>query len=148
MAQKKEKKPKVVFANGIFDLLHPGHIELLKFAKSLGDKLVVGLNSDRSTKELKGEERPIHSELHRKIVLENLRYVDEVIIFDGLRPTALIHELMPDIVVKGNEYLVEDIRKTDDIPDSIEVVVCSLIRDEQGEKLSTTSTVTKLKGAL
>ena len=142
---KNELQERVVFANGIFDLLHPGHIELLKFSKSLGDTLIVGINSDRVTKILKGAERPIHTETHRKAVLENLSCVDEVVIFDDVRPSGVIRELMPHVVVKGSEYSIEDIRKIDKIPDQIEIITCSIVTDEDGTKLSTSRTVEKLK---
>jgi len=118
---------KVVFANGVFDILHSGHIQLLKFAKSLGDYLVVGLNSDRSVKGLKGPERPINCETDRKAVLESLRYVDEVIVFDDLKPTDLIKTLNPTLVVKGGEWTAEEVRVRDEIPDHIGVKVCTLV---------------------
>src|SRR3989338_850451 len=84
------KKDVIVFTNGVFDLLHPGHIKLLQFAKSLGGKLVVGLNSDRSTALLKGPTRPIQNEYDRKRALENLSFVDEVVVFDEMRTTDII----------------------------------------------------------
>src|SRR3990167_2114573 len=127
---------KTIFANGIFDLLHPGHIELLKFAKSLGGKLMVGLNSDRSTKILKGPKRPIHNEYKRKMALENLR-------FDDVRPTNIICDLMPDIMVKGKESSIEEIRKIDKIPDTVEIVLYPIITDSSGNKISTTNLIKK-----
>ncbi|OHA30089.1 MAG: hypothetical protein A3G52_02315 [Candidatus Taylorbacteria bacterium RIFCSPLOWO2_12_FULL_43_20] len=134
---------KTIFANGIFDLLHPGHIELLKFAKSLGGKLMVGLNSDRSTKILKGPKRPIHNEYKRKMALENLSFVDEVVIFDDVRPTNIICDLMPDIMVKGKESSIEEIRKIDKIPDTVEIVLYPIITDSSGNKISTTNLIKK-----
>jgi ribose 5-phosphate isomerase B len=118
---------KLVFANGVFDVLHSGHIELLKFAKSLGDYLIVGLNSDRSVKAIKGPSRPINSEADRKAVLESLRYVDEVIVFDEEKATSLIRALNPSLVVKGGEWTAEDVRQRDDIPEHIGVKVCPLL---------------------
>jgi rfaE bifunctional protein nucleotidyltransferase chain/domain len=132
---------KVVFANGVFDLLHPGHMELLKFAKSIGDTLIVGLNSDRSVRLLKGPDRPIQDEQARKAVLENLRFVDEVVIFDELRTTEIVRRLMPDVVVKGDEYASEAVRATDMVPDSIEIVTFPVIRGTDGARLSTTAVI-------
>jgi rfaE bifunctional protein nucleotidyltransferase chain/domain len=101
---KKEGK-KIVFTNGVFDILHVGHVTYLKKAQSLGDILIVGLNSDHSTKRLnKGPERPIHDEQARKIVLESLRFVDAVLIFNDDTPLQLILEIQPDILVKGGDY--------------------------------------------
>jgi rfaE bifunctional protein nucleotidyltransferase chain/domain len=118
---------KLVFANGVFDVLHPGHIQLLKFAKSLGDHLVVGLNSDRSVKALKGPSRPINCEADRKAVLESLRYVDQVIVFDEEKPTELIRTLNPTLVVKGGEWTAEDVRRRDNVPEHIGVKVCPIL---------------------
>ena len=100
---------KVVFTNGCFDLLHIGHIELLKYAKSLGDHLVVAINSDKSVKKLKGSSRPINDQLTRKILLECIKYVDEVIIFDEDTPLQLIKDIQPNIIVKGGDYKKEDV---------------------------------------
>ncbi len=138
-------KKRVVFANGAFDLLHPGHVKLLQFAKSQGDWLVVGLNSDRSVQELKGHSRPVHSEADRKSVLESLRCVDEVIIFDETRPTVLVRRLMPDVVVKGDEYAPEDIRRIDQVPEGVEIVVCPIMLDLDQEKISTSKTIKKMQ---
>jgi rfaE bifunctional protein nucleotidyltransferase chain/domain len=117
---------KLVFANGVFDVLHSGHIRLLKFARSRGDHLIVGLNSDRSVKALKGPSRPINCEADRKAILESLRYVDEVIIFDEERPTRLIHALNPSVVVKGGQWPPEEVRERDKIPQHIELVMCPI----------------------
>ena len=100
---------KVIFTNGCFDILHRMHIELLKFCKSRGDYVVVGLNSDASVKALKGDKRPINKEDDRKYVLESLKFVDEVIIFEEETPFNLVKELKPDEIVKGGDYKVEDI---------------------------------------
>ncbi len=99
----------IVFTNGCFDLLHIGHIELLKYAKTLGSYLVVGLNSDSSVKKLKGDKRPINNQNTRKIILESLRYVDEVIIFDEETPLELIKKIQPQVIVKGGDYNKEDV---------------------------------------
>lgn len=99
----------IVFTNGCFDLLHIGHVELLKYAKSLGGKLIVGLNSDNSIKRLKGPTRPVNNEKTRKILLESIKYVDEVIIFEEDTPLELIKQIQPSIIVKGGDYKKEDI---------------------------------------
>lgn len=100
---------KLVFTNGCFDILHPGHMQYLSQAKSLGDKLVVGLNSDESVKQLKGPERPINSEYDRALMLLQTEAVDQVIIFAEQTPELLIEKLQPDIHVKGGDYTVEDL---------------------------------------
>ena len=98
----------VVFTNGCFDILHRGHIELLKYCKALGD-VVVGLNSDKSIKKLKGNHRPFFFEEDRKFALQACRYVDRVIIFDEETPYSLIKKIKPDIIVKGGDYKEEDV---------------------------------------
>ena len=100
---------KIVFTNGCFDLLHVGHIELLRYAKSLGDYLVVGINSDSSVKKLKGPSRPINNQQNRKIILESIKFVDEVIIFEENTPLHLIKDIQPNIIVKGGDYKKEDV---------------------------------------
>ena len=114
---------KIVFTNGVFDLVHSGHVELLNFAKLLGDKLIVGLNSDSSTQSLKGDKRPINKEEDRKSIVQSLRAVDEVIVFDSTNTTDLIKSLKPNIVVKGGEWTAEEVRNREEIPDDIEVYV-------------------------
>ena len=94
----------IVFTNGCFDILHPGHIDLLARAKKLGTKLVVGLNSDDSVRKIKGSEHPFQNENDRKAVLMALDAVDEVIIFEELTPEKLIHSIKPDILVKGGDW--------------------------------------------
>jgi D-sedoheptulose 7-phosphate isomerase len=93
-----------VFTNGCFDILHPGHIELLKQARALGDKLIVGLNSDESVRRMKGSDRPFVPQEQRAEVLRGLRYVDEVVIFDELTPENLIRKIKPDVLVKGGDW--------------------------------------------
>ena len=100
---------KIVFTNGCFDIIHRGHIELLRRAKDLGDKLIVGINSDRSIQAIKGRKRPITRENDRQFILESLRYVDEVKIFDELTPEKLIKELKPDVLVKGGDWQINEI---------------------------------------
>lgn len=94
----------VVFTNGVFDLLHAGHIDLLTAARALGDSLVVGLNSDASVHQLKGPTRPIHSEADRAYVVAALECVDAVTVFDEDTPLELIMALHPDVLVKGGDY--------------------------------------------
>ena len=99
----------IVFTNGCFDIVHRGHIELLRFCKSLGDTVIVGLNSDKSIKRIKGSERPINSEEDRKFLLESLKFVDNVIIFSEDTPYELIKSIKPDIIVKGGDYSPEEV---------------------------------------
>lgn len=139
-------KEKIVFTNGVFDIIHPGHIQLLKFAKSLGGRLVVGINSDRSTKELKGPTRPVNDQIVRKSTLESLGMVDEVIIFDDTKTKSIIELVHPHVVVKGGEWTADEVRKRDKILASIEVKVFPLVVDSAGEKLSTTNLIQKIRG--
>ena len=143
---KKRREIKVVFTNGIYDIMHLGHFQILQFAKSLGDKLVVGINSDRSTKELKGPTRPINTEEVRRTNLLALHYVDEVVIFDEIRTAKVIKRVHPNIVVKGGEWTPEKVREIDGIPPEIEVVVCPLVLKPSGEKYSTTSIIEEMNG--
>ena len=99
----------VVFTNGCFDIIHRGHIELLRYAKSQGNKLVVGLNSDASVTQNKGPNRPIHNQEDRKAVIESIRWVDEVIIFNEKTPINLINLIKPDIIVKGGDYKTSEV---------------------------------------
>ena len=100
---------KVVFTNGCFDLVHRGHIDSLSKAADLGDRLIVGLNSDVSVIQLKGENRPLIDQQSRAILLASLLMVDAVVIFDEETPYQLIQQLVPDVLVKGTEYKVEEI---------------------------------------
>lgn len=104
-----ESQVRTVFTNGVFDILHQGHLQLLKKSKELGRKLIVGINSDASTKRLKGEQRPINNENKRKSMLEALPWVDEVIIFEEDTPRQLIENLRPDIITKGGDYKSENV---------------------------------------
>ena len=105
----KAKRKKIVFTNGCFDLLHVGHIRYLAQAKRLGDFLIIGLNSDSSVKELKGEDRPINSFEDRATLLSAIESVDLVIMFEEQTPENLIKDIVPDILVKGGDYNIEDI---------------------------------------
>lgn len=97
-------KEKVVFTNGCFDIIHPGHIDLLERARRLGTKLIVGINSDASVCAIKGEPRPFLSQDERATILKSLRFVDEVYIFDEPTPENLIHRIKPDVLVKGGDW--------------------------------------------
>ena len=105
----KAERKKIVFTNGCFDLLHVGHIRYLAQAKKLGDFLIIGLNSDSSVKELKGEDRPINSFEDRANLLSAIESVDSVIMFREQTPENLIKDIVPDILVKGGDYNIEDI---------------------------------------
>jgi rfaE bifunctional protein nucleotidyltransferase chain/domain len=100
---------RVVFTNGCFDLLHPGHIQSLEQARALGDTLIVGINSDASVRELKGAGRPILPELERAEILAALECVDAVVIFGELTPREIISALLPDVLVKGGDWPGEQI---------------------------------------
>jgi D-beta-D-heptose 7-phosphate kinase/D-beta-D-heptose 1-phosphate adenosyltransferase len=100
---------KVVFTNGCFDILHLGHIEYLKASKTLGDLLVVGLNSDSSVKSNKGPSRPINNEFDRAKLLSALEFVDFVVVFNEETPIKLLHKIRPDILVKGGDYSIESV---------------------------------------
>ncbi len=105
---KKEGK-KIVFTNGCFDILHRGHVEYLAKAKELGDVLIVGLNSDLSVKQIKGDGRPIVSQEDRAFILSNLASVDYVVIFDEPTPYELISKIIPDVLVKGSDWSIEEV---------------------------------------
>ncbi len=99
----------VVFTNGCFDILHPGHLDLLRRAKELGTKLIVGINSDNSVRAIKGFSRPLMSENDRAEMLRGLRFVDEVRVFDAPTPQKLIEEINPDVLVKGGDWKIDEI---------------------------------------
>jgi len=105
----KEEGKKVVFTNGCFDVLHAGHVDYLTKAKAFGDILLVALNSDKSTRSIKGEKRPIVKEKERAFILANLKAVDFVTFFDEDTPEQIIDELIPDYLVKGADWDIEKI---------------------------------------
>jgi rfaE bifunctional protein nucleotidyltransferase chain/domain len=107
-AWKKEGK-KVVFTNGVFDLLHIGHITYLAKASELGDKLIIGLNADSSVKRIKGDDRPVNDQNSRAALLAALFFVDGIVLFEEDTPLSLISTLLPDVLVKGADYAVENI---------------------------------------
>jgi len=100
---------KIVFTNGCFDIVHPGHINYLEQARQLGDVLIIGLNSDGSVRRLKGKTRPINNQLYRSQIIAALQAVDAVILFDELTPESLVEAVQPDILVKGGDYKPEDV---------------------------------------
>lgn len=105
----KAEGKKVVFTNGVFDLLHLGHVTYLAKAADLGDKLIIGLNTDASVKRLKGESRPINDQSNRAALLASLFFVDAVVLFEDDTPRDLIAQLLPDVLVKGADYTVDQI---------------------------------------
>jgi glycerol-3-phosphate cytidylyltransferase len=109
VAALRETGGRLVFTNGCFDLLHPGHVAYLEAARSLGGALVVGLNSDASVRRLKGAGRPINGEADRAAMLGALRAVDAVVVFDEDTPVRLLREVAPAVYVKGGDYKVEDL---------------------------------------
>jgi rfaE bifunctional protein nucleotidyltransferase chain/domain len=142
VAWRQRQSGRVVFTNGVFDLLHPGHVDVLVGARSRGDTLVVGVNSDASVRRLKGSDRPIRAEGERAYVLAALECVDAVTLFDQDTPLDLVQALQPDIIVKGGDYA----------PDT--VVGADVVRARGGEVViipltpgqSTTSTIERLRG--
>ena len=134
----KNRDKKIVFTNGCFDILHLGHLEYLNEAKKLGDVLVIGLNSDKSIRMIKGEDRPINDENFRKEMLSNLRCVDFVELFDEPTPFGLIKSISPDILVKGGDYSVDKVVGAD----LVKKVVLIPFKDGH----STTEFIKKLQG--
>lgn len=106
---------RLVFTNGVFDLLHVGHVRYLAAARSLGDALVVAINSDKTARQLKGPDRPITNEHERAEILLALRQVDYVTIFDDVSPRALIAMLLPDVLVKGGDYQLHEIHGREEV---------------------------------
>ncbi|MCP2042903.1 D-glycero-beta-D-manno-heptose 1-phosphate adenylyltransferase [Pontibacter sp. HSC-36F09] len=100
---------KIVFTNGCFDILHLGHVDYLEKARQLGDKLVLGLNTDASINRIKGPSRPLQDEMSRARVMASLLFVDAVVFFDEDTPLELIKAVQPDILVKGDDYTIENI---------------------------------------
>ena len=106
---------RLVFTNGVFDLLHVGHVRYLAQARALGDALVAAINSDRSVRELKGPDRPVFDEAERAEILAALRCVDYVVIFDDTSPRKLIGKLLPDVLVKGGDYQIDEIHGREEV---------------------------------
>ena len=106
---------RLVFTNGVFDLLHVGHVRYLAAARALGDALVVAINSDRSVRELKGPDRPLFDQAERAEILAALRAVDYVTVFDDVSPRTLIATLLPDILAKGGDYQLDEIHGREEV---------------------------------
>ena len=105
----------LVFTNGVFDLLHVGHVRYLAQARGLGDALVVAINSDRTVRELKGPDRPVFDQAERAEIIAALRYVDYVTIFDDVSPRSFIAKLLPDVLVKGGDYQLDQIHGREEV---------------------------------
>ena len=134
---------RVVFTNGVFDLLHPGHVDVLLGARRAGDRLVVALNSDASVRRLKGPDRPVRSEAERAYVLAAFEMVDQVVLFEQDTPRELILALRPDVLVKGGDYVEETIVGAPDVRGwGGEVRVIPLTPGQ-----STTNIIDKLRGS-
>ena len=133
---------RVVFTNGVFDLLHPGHVDVLSGARRCGDALVVGVNGDASVRRLKGPTRPVRSESERAYVLAALEAVDAVVVFAQDTPLELVRLLEPDVIVKGGDYTEASIVGAEDVrARGGDVVVIPLTPGQ-----STTSIIEKLRG--
>lgn len=133
---------KIVFTNGVFDLLHLGHITYMAKAAELGDKLVIGLNSDASVKRLKGESRPVNDQSNRAALLAALFFIDGIVIFEDDTPRDLIATLLPDVLVKGADYTVDQIAGAKEVLANGGVVkTISLV-----EGYSSTSIINKIRG--
>lgn len=138
----KHGNDKVVFTNGCFDILHSGHIQYLNDAKEEGQVLFIGLNSDASVSRLKGPQRPINNESERKFLLENLKAVDFVEIFDEETPYELINKISPQVLVKGGDWKVEDIVGHDIVLGNGGLVKSLSFKDGH----STTNLIQKIQG--
>ena len=106
---------RLVFTNGVFDLMHVGHVRYLTQARALGDALVVAINSDRTVRELKGNSRPVFDQAERAEILASLKVVDYVTVFDDVSPRSLIAELLPDVLVKGGDYKLDEIHGREEV---------------------------------
>jgi len=143
LAEWRARQPgRVVFTNGVFDLLHPGHVDVLIGARARGDVLVVGLNSDASVKRLKGPDRPVRSEGERAYVLAALEAVDAVTLFEQDTPLQLVQLLQPDVIVKGGDYSPDTVVGANEVrARGGDVVIIPLTPGH-----STTSTIDRLRG--
>jgi len=133
---------KIVFTNGVFDLLHIGHISYLLKAASFGNKLIIGLNADSSVKRLKGDQRPINTENSRAILLASMFFTDAIVVFDEDTPLNLIKDVLPDVLVKGADYKIEDIVGGKEVQENGgEVMVVDFVDGH-----SSTSLINKISG--
>jgi D-glycero-beta-D-manno-heptose 1-phosphate adenylyltransferase len=135
---------RLVFTNGVFDLLHVGHMRYLAQARALGDRLVVAINSDRTVRELKGPDRPVFDQEERAEILAALRIVDYVVIFDNVSPRSLISELLPDVLVKGGDYQLDEIHGRE----GVEAAGGKVISLPFVDGASTTSLIARMKEGL
>ncbi len=134
--QLKDQNKKVVFTNGCFDLIHAGHVDYLSKAKAFGDVMVVGLNSDASVMRIKGSKRPILKETERSFIISNLKPVDYVVLFDEDTPKLLIEELLPDVLVKGADWEIENIVGKDVVlANGGEVKTIEFVNDQSTSKI-------------
>ena len=135
------KNKKIVFTNGVFDILHEGHIASLSDAAAFGEILIVGVNSDASVKRLKGESRPVNNEQSRSLLLASLIMTDAIIIFEEDTPLNLITSIMPDVLVKGGDYTIEQIAGSKEvIANGGEVKIVTIV-----EGFSTTGIIAKMR---
>jgi rfaE bifunctional protein nucleotidyltransferase chain/domain len=139
--REKRNGKRVVFTNGCFDLLHPGHIRILESARALGDALIVGINSDASVKRLKGAGRPVLPELERAEILASLESVDAVVIFDEATPQRVIAAVLPDVLVKGGDWPDDQIVGREEV----EAAGGKVVRAEIVQGYSTTDILKKIR---
>jgi rfaE bifunctional protein nucleotidyltransferase chain/domain len=136
----KTEGKRIIFTNGCFDILHPGHIDYLKKTKELGDILIVGINSDESIKKIKQQNRPINKLLDRMIVLNSIKYVDYVVPFDEETPENLIKIIKPDVLTKGGDWNKKDVVGSDFVKSyGGKVAIIPYIKDK-----STTNIIKKI----
>ncbi|MDD3875005.1 MAG: D-glycero-beta-D-manno-heptose 1-phosphate adenylyltransferase [Bacteroidales bacterium] len=139
----KSENKKIVFTNGCFDILHVGHVDYLSKAAELGNLLIIGLNSDSSVRRIKGEKRPINEEQSRAFLLASLFFVDAVVVFEEDTPIELIKTIMPDILVKGNDYSEDEIVGSKEVKaNGGKIVTFELVKG-----FSTTAIENKIKNA-
>jgi rfaE bifunctional protein nucleotidyltransferase chain/domain len=133
---------RLVFTNGVFDLLHVGHVRYLAQARALGDALIVAINSDRTVRELKGPNRPIFDQSERAEIIAAIRHVDYVTIFDDVSPRNLIAKLLPDVLVKGGDYDLDQIHGREEV----EAAGGKVISLPFVEGASTTTLIERMRG--
>jgi D-beta-D-heptose 7-phosphate kinase/D-beta-D-heptose 1-phosphate adenosyltransferase len=137
------KNKKIVFSNGVFDILHKGHIASLSQAAAAGDVLIIAVNSDASVKRLKGPERPINDENARALLLASLVMTDAIVIFEEDTPLELIKKIMPDVLVKGGDYRIENIAGAKEVIDNGGKVVLA----DMVEGISTSLIIERIKNS-
>lgn len=142
----KEAGKTVVMTNGCFDILHVGHVRYLQRARTLGDMLIVGVNTDESVRRLKGPDRPVNKEIDRAEVLAALQCVDYVTLFDEDTPIDLIKTVHPDIHAKGGDYVIGDMPEAETVLSIGGQVAIIPFSDTDSESFSTTGTIKVIKG--